>query len=161
MKKIKTNSVAGNPLTYSANGKIVESCEKNFSGHITIPEGVTEIASFAFSGCHSLTSVTIPASVIDIGYFALSDCAGLTNIAVDAGNANYSSQDGVLFNKDKTELLVYPAGKPDAAYTVPSSVTNIRAEAFFRCDYLTSVTVPPCVLCVNCLAYDGPGEWSV
>jgi hypothetical protein len=53
----------------------------------------------------------------------------LTSINVDAGNSNYISEDGVLFNKDKTMLIVCPRGKT-GSYTIPNSITSID-EGFF------------------------------
>ena len=61
---------------------------------------------------------------------------------VASDNEFLSSQDGVIFNKDKTELLWYPIGKPDASYTVPASVTKLGRLSFRGVDALTSVTLP-------------------
>ena len=67
---------------------------------VTIPKSVTGIGWYAFSGCSSLTSVTIPDSVTDIGDGAFEDCGNLTSITVDKGNEYYCSDNGVLFSKD-------------------------------------------------------------
>ena len=67
---------------------------------VTIPKSVTGIGWYAFSGCSSLTSVTIPDSVTDIGEGAFEDCGNLTSITVDKGNEYYCSDNGVLFSKD-------------------------------------------------------------
>ena len=66
----------------------------------------------------------------------------LQSVTVASDNASLSSQDGVIFNKDKTELLWYPRGKPDASYTVPASVTKLEWNSFRDIDALTSVTLP-------------------
>jgi hypothetical protein len=79
---------------------------------VDIPESVKSIGENAFSECALLTNVTISSGVISIGLYAFRDCTLLTSISVDKNNNNYSSVDGVLFNKDKTELIVYPSGKP-------------------------------------------------
>jgi hypothetical protein len=81
---------------------------------ITIPNSVTSIGGGAFSGCRNLTSVTIPNSVTSIGGGAFSDCAGLASINIGVDNTRYSSENGVLFNKDKTEIIGYPGGKQGA-----------------------------------------------
>ena len=106
---------------------------------ITIPEGVTSIGSYAFYDCSSLTSITIPEGVTSIGNWALSGCSSLTSINVSDNNKNYSSIDGVLFNKDKTEIIMYPYRKESTSYDIPSSVTSIGNQAFIFCKSLEKV----------------------
>jgi hypothetical protein len=109
---------------------------------ITIPNTVTSIGQMAFGNCTALTSITIPDGVTSIGTYAFSNCTGLTTINVDAGNSAYSSQDGVLYNKAKTTLVAYPAGKTGSTFTIPGSVTSIVDSAFDSCTSLTSITIP-------------------
>ena len=109
---------------------------------ITIPEGVTSIGYGAFYYCESLTSITIPDSVTSIGNGAFDDCESLINITVDVNNPNFSSVNGVLFDKNKTRLIKYPAGKSDTTYTIPEGVTSIDKYAFQYCISLTSITIP-------------------
>ena len=54
----------------------------------------------------------------------------MKSINVDSDNENYSSEDGVLFNKNKTTLLSYPAKKEGTNYSILSSVEYIGASAF-------------------------------
>ncbi len=110
--------------------------------NIKIPESVEEIGSSAFFGCQSLTDVTIPERVTDIGSYAFGDCMGLKKIIIDENNPNYSSLDGVLFDKNKTKLIQYPAGTTKATYIFPNSVTSIEMAAFSSCNSLTSITIP-------------------
>lgn len=114
---------------------------------VTIPEGVTQIGEAAFENCTELRKVTIPASVTQLGVneinaFAFPECNSLETITVDENNPNYSSDDrGVLFNKDKTQLLYVPA-MLSGHYDIPDSVERIAGTAFDNCVNLTSVSIP-------------------
>lgn len=108
---------------------------------VTIPDGVTNIGSGALKYCTALTSVTIPDSVTSIGKMAFADCTALTSIEVASDNEYYSVLDGVLFNKDTTELVCFPAGRAGASYTIPDSVTSIGEAAFSICTAPTKLTV--------------------
>jgi len=110
---------------------------------ITIPNSITNIGYRAFYQCYSLNSVTIPNTVTNIGDDAFLSCSRLTAINVNIGNTAYSSQDGILYNKNKTILIQYPQGKTETtAFIVPNSVTRIRDSAFSLCKSITSVTIP-------------------
>jgi hypothetical protein len=108
---------------------------------VNIPAAVTKIGSNAFYGCSGLTSVNIPAGVTEIGNSAFLNCYALTAIDVEAANAKYTSDGGVLYNKEKTTLIVYPDKKAGDSFTIPNSVTNI-SNAFTRNSNLTSITIP-------------------
>ncbi len=122
---------------------------------ITIPNSVTRILDSAFSGCSNLTSITIPNSVIRIGDSPFPGCDGLTSINVDAANSAYCDINGVLFSKDKTTLIQYPAGKTATSYTIPNSVTSIGIWAFSGCTGLTSITIPNSVTSIGEGAFSG------
>ena len=109
---------------------------------VIIPDSVTNIGDYAFCSCYNLTSITIPDSVTNIGVGTFAACSGLRSIDLASENSNYISVDGVLFNKDKTQLKCYPAGKTDKTYTIPDSVTIIDDSAFDHCTRLTSIIIP-------------------
>ncbi len=121
---------------------------------IMIPDYVTSIGRSAFGGCSGLISITIPSNVTSIGIYAFEGCNSLTVISVDNSNANYSSEDGVLFNKEKNTLIEYPAGKSES-YTIPNSVTSIGLGAFANCTSLTSIEIPNSVTSIGGYAFYG------
>ena len=109
---------------------------------VVIPNSVTSIDFSAFYNCTALTSITIPNSVKKIECPAFRGCAGLTGIWVDSDNPTYSSnENGVLFNKEKTELICCPGGF-SGTYEIPDSVTKVGAYAFSDCADLTNVIIP-------------------
>ena len=120
---------------------------------VTIPNSVTIIDMWAFFCSTNLTSVSIPESVTSIGWSAFGGCRSLIAIDVAVDNKNYASMNGVLFNKDKTELLYYPCNKNDNIYTIPDSVTNIAEQAFNGCTSLKSVTIPNGVTSIDNYAF--------
>ncbi|MBR6035264.1 MAG: BspA family leucine-rich repeat surface protein [Paludibacteraceae bacterium] len=114
---------------------------------------VTSISDIAFTNCPELLSVSLPKSINWIEPNAFLSNPKLTAINVAAANADYSSLDGVLFNKDKTELIVYPTGK-EGAYTVPDGVETILDDGFADNTYLTAVTLPASLTEIASLAFE-------
>lgn len=92
---------------------------------------LTMLSKEAFAECENLTSVTIPdeIAVIDVGAFT--GCKTLWEIQVSDSHANYATEDGVLYDKDKTTLLYVPGGKPE--YIIPKTVTAIADDALADC----------------------------
>ena len=108
----------------------------------TLPFALQEIGENAFAQCHKLTSVAIPAGLKTIGAGAFAGCSNVSAITVEAKNANYVVMDGVLFNKEKTALVQYPAGRVATSYVIPKEVTSLGGSAFNGAKNLTAVTIP-------------------
>jgi hypothetical protein len=120
---------------------------------VTIPNSVTSIDEGAFSDCNGLTSITVGSSVSSIGNIAFGYCINLTSINVDANNPNFSSNDGILYNKVQSTLIQCPGGRTGSV-TVPNSVTTIGQSAFINCIGLTSITVPNSVTTIGQSAFE-------
>ena len=109
---------------------------------VKLPQGLTIIEDGAFYSCDLLKEITIPESVIQIGEGEFFRCPSLTKITVDKKNQKYSDVDGVLFNKDVTELISYPEGKKTQSYVMPNSVEKIAKDAFgYYCENLKKLTI--------------------
>lgn len=124
---------------------------KNSLFSISIPSTVTSIEEDAFHFCNSLTSVTIPPSVNFIGNWAFDRQVFFT---VDSHNLKYSSIDGVLYNKNQTELIHCPTSKK-GSFTIPETVKTINNNAFSLCKELTSITFNSVVNSIGVEAFNG------
>ena len=120
---------------------------------VSIPSSVNGIAAGSFSGCFSLESIDIPASVTQIGIGAFVS-SGLKNINVDSQNPSYSDVNGVLFDKYKTKLFTFPAGRA-GSYSVPAGVEAIWSYAFGGCWAMDSVVIPEGVETIAWYAFSG------
>jgi hypothetical protein len=208
-------------LTYDGTKLIC--CPAQKAGEYTVPEGVTELGSYAFEGCKKLTNIQLPSTLEVIDSYAFADCTGLTSIIipdgttsigwtpffycsnlekitvprsvtdiseaafatceslkeiiVDKDNACFTVVDNVLFTKDKTSLLCYPAGLTNKTYTVPEEVKwigsgafagsklteitlpakleGIDTEAFEMCSNLTSIAIPEGTTTIGSQAFNG------
>ena len=123
--------------------------EKSTVTSLELPDGLREIGSDAFSQCRQLKSIYIPATVSkmgsDRGMAEFWLCYNLETIVVDENNKFYTSVDNVLFNKEMTKIIRYPAAKPDAAYEIPNTVSAINQNCFESCSYLMAVYIPASV----------------
>jgi uncharacterized repeat protein (TIGR02543 family) len=114
---------------------------------------LTSIGSSAFEDCFALTAISIPATVTAIGIAPFAGTRALTAVTVQNGNTNYVAVDGVLFNKPKTQLIAYPAGKTTHAYTIPAGVKSIQNYAFSYANGLTGMTIPSEVTSIGDYAF--------
>lgn len=157
--KIKSGTFSDNltipsSVTYNGLSFMVTSIENTFAAgssitNVTIPTTVNSIGGQAFAGCTKLTSVTIPSSVTSIGTGVFR--GSTAEIIVEQSNPNYSSYDGVLYNKSQSILLQctnYHKGN----FQIPTSVTLISNAAFAYC-VLTSVYIPSSVTTIEMSAF--------
>ncbi len=143
---------------------------------ITIPSTVTTIGDYAFYNCAALITVNIPIAVKSIGNQSFGYLS--EPITVDPLNLNYSSSDGVLFNKAQTEIIQCPVSKTGnymipssvtsivscafrgcygltGAFVIPSSVTSIGTYSFYGCRGLASISIPLSVTSIGGAAFNG------
>ena len=119
---------------------------------ISLPENVESLEKDAFLSCKSLVSLHFPAKIASIGQNALYDCTAMTSITVDENNSTYYSVEGVLFTKDKKQLLQFPCAKT-SVYEVPVGTRIIGRDAFYN-SKVKSVSLPSTL---RELAYDAFG----
>ncbi len=164
---IKFASYTDNPLYYSHH---LYSDENTEITKLVIPDGVTSIPNYVFSGCSGLTSVTIPNSVTSISSYAFSGCSGVTSITWNAKNypafSSYSSNPfydistqikEFIIGDEVTSILSYMCcGMSNLeSVAIPNSVTSIGSSAFSGCSGLTSVTIPNSVTSIGSHAFSG------
>ncbi len=125
---------------------------------ITIPDSVETIGKSAFSECSRINKISIPSSVKEIGDMPFANCLSLTKIDVDAKNNNFTSQNGILFNKDLTEIICYPMSRNDSEYVIPESINKIGGAAFNNCSELASVKIPDGVKYIGDSAFRNCGR---
>lgn len=121
---------------------------------IVVPDGAKLIADGEFLyNMSALESITLPDTFEAGGYndFGVYQCEKLTNVNISANNPNYVSVDGVVFTKDKTQLVYMPMGRT-GGYTIPDGVTTIQPGAFSD-THLSSVTIPASVTYIEYSAF--------
>ena len=117
------------------------------SGSLSIParlggNTVVGISSTAFDGCSKITSLTIPDNVESIGEGAFRYCTAMERFVVSgSAKALYTDSDGVLYNKDKTQIIAFPSECSKASFTIEAEVTTLEKYAFYNCNNLVSFSV--------------------
>ena len=152
-------NVDANNLNYSCQSGVLYDktystliqCPTTVSGSFNIPSSVTSISYMAFSDCQYLTNIYMPASVTTIDR-AFDGCLALINI--DSNNTNFSSLNGVLYNKNYTTLIRCPISV-SGDFAVPSSVSTIQNSAFYTCSNITNITIPNSVTSIGSEAFAG------
>ena len=125
----------------------------SYSNAVYIPETitvngntytVTSIQDYAFYECSEIKTISIPKTIVEIGKQAFVSCSGLSKVDVDSYNTKFYSDNGVLFDKAQTTLIVYPSAKVEGSttYTVPAHVKTIKAYAFSQNVNLEKIILP-------------------
>jgi len=112
---------------------------------VTIPEGITGIHSHTFFDCNNLESVYFPKSMKDFWGGSFASCNSLKAVTVDPDNPWFCSIDGVVYTKDRKELVFYPPGKADAEFVIPEGCSVIGRYAFAYCENLKRIILPSTV----------------
>ena len=105
---------------------------------IEFSDSIKKIGAYAFYGS-TIREVEIPSTIKEIGNYAFAGCKYLTKIEVDASNSKFSSLSGVLYSKDGSILITYPAGKTDNFVNISRDVTEIANMAFYKCSSIKKV----------------------
>lgn len=124
-----------------------------FLTRVILPKTLTCIEDRAFQNTR-LESIHIPASVTSIGEYAFRSISELSAINVAEGNTKYFSDNGVLYNSEKTKLIMCPPRKTGAVI-IQNGVTSIGVQAFYESKSLTSVNIPSSVTSIGDLAFCG------
>jgi hypothetical protein len=119
--------------------------------NFNLPESLQSIGSYAFYSCKEITDFNIPATTTSIGQGAFIGVRGM--VTVDENNPNYSSLNGVLYDKAKTQLFYCPP-TTTGDFAIPSTVKSIEVDAFFNCVGLTSITLPSQLQAINDWAFE-------
>jgi uncharacterized repeat protein (TIGR02543 family) len=147
--------------TFTITGSEVTAISSDCSGIVSFPEGVASISPLVSDG-FMVTELFLPSTFDSRD---LSDdfqmWSGLTKVTVSDANPNLSSDSlGVVFNKNKTSLLLYPQGKTDSSYIIPWGVLEIANSALNSAKF-TSVQIPGTVTSIGVSAFIGSSLTSV
>lgn len=149
----------GSSLTTVANGVFMYCWSLT---DVALPEGLTTIGQNMFQNCYNLKTVSIPASVTEIKQSPFRDCSHIVSITVADANPNFSSADGILYNKDKTELIQYNGGRNATSFTIPEGVKTLGYYSFAADSTLTDVTIASTVETIyNTAFYKSPNLANV
>ena len=117
---------------------------------LVIPNNVTSVGRWAFSGCSGLTSIKIPNSVDSIANYAFESCSGLTSIVVETGNSVYDSRNDCNAIIETASNTLITGCKNTI---IPDGITSIGTYAFAGCSGLTNIEIPTCVTSIRNYAF--------
>lgn len=158
------NSATGNGTVACSNGgtftieeNVLAYAEWGCSGGVVIPEGVTEIAAYAFEYLFGLTTITIPSTVTFIGESAFYYLYDLNEFIVASASTSFKAEAEVLFSKDGATLINFPMAKA-TPYTIPANVTTIGPAAFMGANLSdNAITIPSGVVNIGDGAFSDTG----
>ena len=108
-----------------------------------------------FFGCTNLVSVDISASAFNIEASAFRGCSSLKSINLSYDGGRYTSVDGVIYDKNMTKIIAYPAGKTNSSFSIPDTVTEIMDNAFYNSSNLNFIDLPERLTSIGELAFYG------
>jgi hypothetical protein len=126
--------------------------------NITMPNELIHIGESAFKSCINLTTITIPEKVANIGEMAFTKCTQLMEINVAEENSNYASIEGVLYTKDKRNLLKYPSAKKENDYKILEGTASIATYGFDSCKNLANIVIPEGLTTIGSHSFEACGN---
>ena len=145
--------------SYTVPSSVTTICKNAFQGlteleYVNLPTQLTTIEVDAFDSCEGLKEITIPSSVTSLESEVFNNCKSMQKYIVDNSHSTLTvDENGILYNKDKSELLYYPAGKYITEFTIPESVITIKDYAFSSSQHLKKVIIPSNVQTLNKYAF--------
>ncbi|MBE6633123.1 MAG: hypothetical protein E7620_02130 [Ruminococcaceae bacterium] len=130
-----------------------KSCESLKS--IVLPTNTVSIGKGVFAKCYALETITLSKNLTAFDGSMIEYCSNVKSVTVEAGSQNFSSDDGVLYNGDKTVLVYYPTNRENVSYTVIGSVVSIAPNAFENNQTLETVVLPAGLIEINEKAFSG------
>lgn len=146
-----TKYASDNGALYDRHKTVLLTVPQAKEGVFNMPATVTVIEDRAFEGCAKITTINIPAKVEEIND-VFTGCSNLTAINVDLENTEYDSGNGILFNKDRTELIRVPQ-TVSGEFSVPKYVSTIGYCAFEECKNITRIIIPRSVTDIDKWAF--------
>ncbi len=126
----------------------------NYLKTIILSESLENLENYSFYDCVNLKKVSINSNITQLSSSIFYGCYNLENISVGDVNERYTSDNGIVFNKNSNELIIYPAGKKDTSYTVPSYITYIEDNAFSENKNLIEINIPNEVTYIGWYAFN-------
>ena len=127
--------------------RMFEGCTSLVS--VDLSGNVERIGDYAFAGCTALSGIELDEALGGLGKNAFAGCTALKSIDVDVENATFTSEDGVLYDDDKSELIKFPSAKVVESFAVPYSVVQIDDDAFEGCAFIGAMDIPGSVASIG------------